>query len=175
MIATRSERLRRALGLALLVVVALPLGVASFLAPSLTTGRAAAAAADGAAPARRVLIFSLPHVTWADLDRYDLPTINRFLDDAAIAGLTTRVDARATKLADGYLTLGSGTRTVGDPQTDGDVLGVDEVFGDDTAAQVFSQRTGRTVTEGIVALAMPRVVETNLSLLYDFYFCHRPL
>jgi len=167
MIITRTVRLRRALGLALLLVVALPLGVVSFLTSSVATTDPASAAADGAPSARRVLIFSLPHVTWADLDRYDLPALDGFLDRAAIAGLTTRVDARSTKLADGYLTLGSGTRTVGDPQTDGDVLGVDETFGDNTAGEVFAQRTGRTVTEGIVALAMPRVVETNASLLYD--------
>ena len=157
---------RRARGLALLALMVVPLGVASFLGGALTGG-ARAGAADPGDPVRRVLVFSLPHVTWADLDRYDLPTINRFLDDAAIAGLTTRADSRATKLADGYLTLGAGTRTVGDPQTDGDVLGVNEVFGDNTAAEVFAQRTGREVSRGIVALAMPRVVESNLSLLYD--------
>ncbi len=128
-----------------------------------------AAAADGAKPARRVFVFSLPHVTWEDLDNFAdaVPNLGRFLDHAAVAGLTSRADQRATKLADGYLTLGTGTRTVGDPPTDGDALGVDEQFGRDTAGQVFRQRTGRTVTRGIVALSMPRVTESNDALLYD--------
>ncbi len=156
---------RRSFAFALLVVLAVPLAVATFLGSALTTGARADAAEDS--PVRRVLVFSLPHVTWADLDRFDLPTINGFLDRAAIAGLTTRADTRSTRLADGYLTLGAGTRTVGDPQTDGDVLGVDEPFGANLAGEVYAQRTGRTVTRGIVALAMPRVVETNLGLLYD--------
>ncbi|MFO7590203.1 MAG: hypothetical protein R6X23_04815 [Acidimicrobiia bacterium] len=162
------SRVRRARAL-LLVVVVVALSLASFLGDAFAgpSGSSAAHAADAERPVRRVLVFSLPHATWADLDRYDLPTLNRFLDDAAVAGLTTRVDSRSTKLADGYLTLGAGTRTVGDPRTDGDVLGVDEEFGDNTAAEVFAQRTGRNVSTGIVALAMPRVVETNDSLLYD--------
>lgn len=130
-------------------------------------GTPAVAASEPTPPVRRVLVFSLPHVTWADLDRPGLPTINGFLDRAAVAGLTTRVDARATKLSDGYLTLGAGTRTIGDPATDGDVLGVDEPYGEGTAGEAFEQRTGRVARMGIVALAMPRVIETNGSLLYD--------
>ena len=127
------------------------------------------ALADDARPARRVLVFSLPHVSWEDLEKFSdaVPNLNRFLERAAVAGLTSRADQRATKLADGYLTLGTGTRTVGDPATDGDALGVDEPFGRDTAGQVFHQRTGRDVRHGIVALAMPRVVEANDALLYD--------
>jgi hypothetical protein len=128
---------------------------------------AAPAAADDAAPARRVLVLSLPFVSWEDLDLYDAPHLERFLDEAAIAGLTSRADRRSTKLADGYLTLGAGTRAVGDPATDGDALGFDEPFGRDTAGEVYFQRTGRTVTRGIVSLAMPRVVAVNQSLLYD--------
>ena len=103
------------------------------------------ALADDARPARRVLVFSLPHVSWEDLEKFSdaVPNLNRFLERAAVAGLTSRADQRATKLADGYLTLGTGTRTVGDPATDGDALGVDEPFGRDTAGQVFHQRTDR--------------------------------
>jgi hypothetical protein len=127
------------------------------------------AGANDARPARRVFVFSLPHVSWEDLDTFAdaVPNLRRFLDHAGVAGLTSRADQRATKLADGYLTLGAGTRTVGDPATDGDALGVHEQFGRDTAGQVFRQRTGRQVSRGIVALSMPRVVEANDSLLYE--------
>ena len=127
------------------------------------------ARADDMGSVRRVFVFSLPHVSWGDLEKFsdEVPNLKRFLEHAAIAGLTSRADQRATKLADGYLTLGTGTRAVGDPATDGDALGVDEPFGRDTAGQVFRQRTGREVRHGIVALAMPRVVEANDALLYD--------
>ncbi|MCJ7436793.1 MAG: hypothetical protein MUP97_03420 [Acidimicrobiia bacterium] len=148
-----------AVGIASSVIVTVLL-VGNFAAP---------AHASDARSVRRVFVFSLPHVSWEDLEKFsdEVPNLNRFLGRAAIAGLTTRADQRSTKLADGYLTLGTGTRTVGDPATDGDALGVDEPFGRDSAGQVFRQRTGREVRHGIVALAMPRVVEANDALLYD--------
>ena len=134
----------------------------------LVVGGLAPPAAAAEAPAvRRVFVFSLPYVSWEDLDVYDAPNLERFLDHSAIAGLTTRADKRETKLADGYLTLGAGTRAVGDPSTDGDALGVDEPFGRDTGGEVYFQRMGRTASQGIVSLAMPRVVAVNESLLYD--------
>jgi hypothetical protein len=153
-------------GVAVLALVGALVG--AFLALPFA-GRAAAREGLGNDRSRRVFVFSLPHVSWEDLETYAgaVPNLRHFLDRAAVAGLTSRADQRATKLADGYLTLGAGTRTVGDPATDGDALGVDEQFGRDTARQVFRQRTGRTATRGIVALAMPRVVETNDALLYD--------
>jgi hypothetical protein len=144
---------------ALVVVTAALVGVVG--------GLAGPAAAQDSRPVRRVFVFSIPYLSWEDLDTYDAPNLERFLDHAAIAGLTTRADKRETKLADGYLTLGAGTRAVGDPATDGDALGVHEPFGRDTAGQVYFQRTGRRATRGIVSLAMPRVVAANDSLLYE--------
>jgi hypothetical protein len=126
-----------------------------------------ASAGDDERPARRVLVFSIPFVSWGDLDTYEAPNLEGFLDDAAIAGLTTRSERRVTKLADGYLTLSAGTRSVGDPSTDGDALGVREQFGDSDAGAVYFTRSGRRVSNGIVSLALPRVAEVNRSLLYD--------
>jgi hypothetical protein len=142
--------------------------LAALLAGGALIGLAAPAGAKESDPtAQRVLVFSIPFVSWEDLDLYEAPNLERFLDGAAIAGLTTRSERRETKLADGYLTLSAGTRAVGDPSTDGDVLGAREQFGRDDAAQVYFQRTGRRVSGGIVALTLPRVAEINRSLLYD--------
>ena len=130
-------------------------------------GGGAAASSTAAPRPNRVLLFSLPHVSWEDLGRYDLPNLNRFLDGASVAALTTRSDARKTRLADGYLTLGAGTRAVGSPAVDGDNLQVGEKFGDDRAGEVFTQRTNRSATRGIVCLGSPRLIEVNDNLLYD--------
>lgn len=128
-----------------------------------------AAGAGESGRARRVLVFSLPFVSWEELqETYEAPNIERFLDEAAIAGLTTRSERRSTRLADGYLTISAGTRAMGDPPTDGDAFGVDEPFGTDaTAGEVFFQRTGRRVSSGIVSLALPRIADVNRNLLYD--------
>ena len=129
-------------------------------------GPPASAAEEPAAP-RRVLVFSLPHVAWADLDRYELPSLQRVLDGAGVAALTTRAEERETLLADGYLTFGAGTRAVGDPETDGENFGIDEQFGDTTAGDAFTRRTGRALRGKIVSLASPRVFDVNSELLYD--------
>ncbi len=160
----RPAPLRRGLTAVATMVVLACLALAAL--PGLVGGAGAAEDRE-TTPARRVLVFSIPHVSWADLERFDLPNLEKFFATSGIAGLTTRADTRSTRLADGYLTLGAGTRAVGDPATDGDQFGVDEEFGKNTAGEVYTQRTGRTVRGGIVSLADPRILETNEGLLYD--------
>lgn len=95
-------------------------------------GRASAAPADDAAPERftpadasdghplgtaeRVLIFSVPTLTWEDLDLYDTPNLRRILGDSVIGDLSVRSVTRRTGAVDGYGTLNAGTRTEGTPQ-----------------------------------------------------------
>lgn len=124
-------------------------------------------AGAASAPARRVLIVSLPMVSWADLQRADTPVLDRFVRGAAVAGLSTRVDARWTPLADGYATIGAGTRAVGLPETDGDGRGVDEPFGAATAGETFRQRTGTDPTGAVVEVGWPLLVDANARLHYD--------
>lgn len=130
-----------------------------------------AAAPAGAASddhhVRRVLLFSLPHVSWEDIQGNDVPNLRRLLDRSGVAALTTRIEERNTRLGDGYVTLGAGTRAVGDSLADGDNLGVDERFGSNRAGDVFTQRTGHKPGRGIVSLDQPRIVTANDSRLYD--------
>ena len=92
-------------GLRRLLAPLLVVGSLVAIVAGITGGLAAPAAAGTARPVERVFVFSLPFVSWADLDTYEAPNLERFLDRAAIAGLTTRADKRETRLADGYLTL----------------------------------------------------------------------
>ena len=91
----------------------------------------ASAATAEAPPARRVLVFSVPDVSWADLAEQPLPNLDRFFGRADVGALSTRAVHRQTTLADGYVSIGAGTRSVGEPTTDGDGLMPDETFGDD--------------------------------------------
>jgi hypothetical protein len=147
---------------AAVAVLAVPLLVAA------TPDRAPAGTAKPAAD--RVLVISLPAVTWQDIQaRVDaLPNLTRLLDSSAIGGLTTRTIDRSTKLADGYVTLGAGTRSVGtDSDTDGEGFEVDEPFGDATAGQAFERRTGRNPEGGLVNLGIAGIVDTNEQELFD--------
>ena len=96
------------------------------------------AAADDAPRARNVVIFSVPNVSWSELlDAPHSQVFHQFFDRAAVAALSTRSDQRRTTNADGYVTIGAGTRSVSDPLTDGDGLMTDEVFGTTTAGDAF--------------------------------------
>ena len=68
-------------------------------------------AADAAARTNvdRVLIVSLPHLSWSDLDgRDDVPNITRLLDESAVADLSVRAPSIRPDLAGGYATLERG-------------------------------------------------------------------
>lgn len=71
------------------------------------------AAGSPAGRARRVLIFSVPTLTFADLRQNELPNLQGLLARGAVADLSTRGVYRTNKPADGYATLNAGTRTLG--------------------------------------------------------------
>ena len=145
--------------------------VAALAVPLLLAATSEPAAADTAKPnAHRLLVISLPGVTWQDIqDRvHELPNLTRLLDSSAIGGLTTRTIDRHTTLADGYVTLGAGTRSVGtETETDGEGFQVGEPFADTTAGQVFERRTGRTASGGLVNLGIGGIVDKNKQQLFD--------
>lgn len=86
--------------------------------------------------ADRVLVFTVPTLSWADLDRVDAPNLEGLLGSSAVADLSVRSVSRRTTASDGYATLNAGTRTEGTQQaslafvagltrgTDGDPTGV---------------------------------------------------
>jgi hypothetical protein len=136
-----------------------------------TTFSAPAVAGEGERPnARRLLVISLPAVSWQDVNDHDLPNLNRFLDEAAVADLTTRSVNRETKLGEGYITLGAGTRAVGISSfndSDGHAFEVGETFGSDPAGEVYRRRTGRDAGNGLVDLDIADIVERNNQELFD--------
>lgn len=150
--------MRRAGQLCLLVVVAMLAVVpAAHAAPS----------SPSEAHPRRLLILSLPTLTWDDLDTFAAPTISGLLDHAAIADLSTRGDRQNAHLGAAYVTIGAGTRAAGDTQTEGDAFEVNERFGNATAGDAYLQRTGRTAKHGIIDLGISRINVNNAALLYD--------
>jgi hypothetical protein len=130
----------------------------------------AAAGESGPPTARRLLVISLPAVSWQDVNDHELPNLNRFLDEAAVADLTTRSAKRESKLGDGYITLGAGTRSAGQStgtESDGQAFEVGEQFGPDTAGAVYARRTGREPGDGLVHLDIADIVDRNEAELFD--------
>ncbi len=71
---------------------------------------------DSSAPlgeADRVLVFSVPTLTWEDMETIDLPNLESVLEGSVISNLSVRSVRRRVRPADGYATLGAGTRADG--------------------------------------------------------------
>lgn len=127
-----------AASLAVLVAASTVLPMSAGAAPR-QEGRAGAAVSDEAplGGADRVLVFTVPTLTWADLDRVEAPHLESLLGDAVVGDLSPRAVTRRTGAADAYATLNAGTRAEGTEQaslafvagfsrtgTDGDPSGV---------------------------------------------------
>src|SRR5262249_6094644 len=98
-----------------------PPGRAALVAPGGAPGptaRAAGAAPAEAPRARKVLVISLPGLTWAEVRDHDLPHIRALLARSGVADMAPRgVSAQATAGA-AYLTISGGWRATSDPLSD---------------------------------------------------------
>lgn len=178
---------RRRRGAARVVAVTL----AALIAGVACAGPAAAGAGEPRAPGsalprtRRLLIVSLPAVSWSDLrdHRRDLPHLTELAAASRVADLSTRTPGRQVDLASGYVVIGAGAR--GDkPSGDGGLLfgaserllvdaGAEPVAGTSaappgpTAGEVFTRRTGRLARPGaIVDVSLAALLDRNGKLLY---------
>ncbi|MGZ4737144.1 MAG: hypothetical protein ACXVKA_12210 [Acidimicrobiia bacterium] len=123
----------------------------------------AAGAADPSTDQRvsRVLIISLPTLSWSDLADVRLPNLDRLLAQSAVAGMVTRTTGR-TDLGEGYVTVGAGARsTAGGSLTDGLAFDAGETVGGQVARNIFEQRTGKSVRTGIVHLGIGPIIVAN--------------
>jgi hypothetical protein len=119
------------------------------------------------AGAGRVLLISVPGLTWAEVRDHDLPAIEGLLAESAVADMAPRgVFARATPGA-AYLTISSGARAEGDPLVDGQQLALGEQAGGSSAGEIFERRTGVEPDGNYVALAWPTLERVNARRPYD--------
>jgi hypothetical protein len=132
-----------------------------------------AAAQDTGDPGRedtgidRVLVVSVPGLTWAEVRDHDLPAIEGLLAESALADMAPRgVTARATPGA-AYLTISAGTRAASDPLVDGQQLALGEHAGGSSAGEIFERRTGVRPDGSYVALAWPTLERVNARKPYD--------
>lgn len=124
-------------------------------------------AAAAPAPGGRVLIVSLPRVTWELIRTERPPVLTRFLDEAALASMSQRTIGPHTSAGEGYATIGAGNRATVNDLNAGLAFAPGETFEDGDAGDAFTRRTTRPAT-GAAALhvAMPSVAYENSRLLY---------
>ncbi len=111
----------------------------------------------------RVVVVSVPHLTWERFRSSPTPALGRLFERSALASLSVRTAAVETGPSPAYLTMGSGNRAVGDDSTDRDgvVLGRDEVWNGETGEQVFRRLAGIESDAPLLAVNVPRLRSAN--------------
>jgi hypothetical protein len=96
---------------------------------NLVASSPAGAASSRVPAARRMLIVSLPMVTWEQLPLDRMPHLRSLLDQSIVADLSVRGVQRHPSLGDAYVTISAGTRAEGSPvdgaaieRSDGSIL-----------------------------------------------------
>ncbi len=148
-----------------LLVVPLVAVLAALVPPSVP-GASPASPSVAEAP-RRVLVVTLPRVTWGVLEQERPPRLTEFLQGAAVASMSTRTVGPRTDGADAYLTIGAGNRADAfNSLTAGDASQVSESTPSGSAAEVYRRRTGIEPDGEVVVLSIAEQISRNDDLLY---------
>lgn len=100
-----------------------------------------AGAQDGDRPAR-VLIVSIPRLTWQDVADEEPPALRGFFAESALGNLSLRTIGPRTSLGEAYATIGAGNRAGARDGDAGRLLAPDDRIENGTAAEAFTRRTG---------------------------------
>ncbi|MBK9178307.1 MAG: hypothetical protein IPM45_01820 [Acidimicrobiales bacterium] len=150
--------LRRMAALAGMVMA---LGVLAGAAPA-----AGATPGDGERSAGRVLVVSLPRVTWAMVERYRPPALLGLLERSAVASLSVRTIGPKTSLGEGYATLSAGNRAAAEPVQVGLAGGPSAPFEDGDVAEAYERRTGAVADGAILFPGIAELTARNDRLSY---------
>lgn len=127
----------------------------------------ASAAPQGQPGPRRVLVVSMPRLTWAEVQHLRPRVLSRFLGAAAVASMSTRTVGPRTDSADAYLSIGAGNRA--DSLTSsmpGDAANATESTPNGPAVDVYRRRTGIRPRGAVLALSIAQQISRNEELLY---------
>ena len=144
----------------------LALGLVTLALATALPGRPAGAEAKADRPGR-LLVFSMPGVSWADVQDADLPNLRAFVEDAALADLAPRSVTARSGPGDAYLTVSGGSRATTVPSIDGQVLAVDEESIGSAAGDIYQRRTGNDPAGPYVSLAWPSLERANEAEPYE--------
>ena len=127
---------------------------------------ASTSAADDRSPVQRVLLISLPAVTWADLSSGNAPQLEALVAHSAVGDLVTRAAGRRNSAASGYATMGAGGRASAVNPLAGQAFELSEPYGATSAGDAFRQRTGVAVGQGLVHLGIDALDQENEAGVY---------
>jgi hypothetical protein len=110
--------------------------------------------------AKRVVVFSMPGVTWSNVRHASMPTFHKLMREGATAALAPRSASVRPSAERGFLTLGAGNRGAAANESSSAQLAYrsdEEVAPGVDAARMFHELTGRTVSGAVVHLGVPEL------------------
>lgn len=136
---------------------------AALLGPlAIPTVAAAPPAADTMVdPPDHVLVIAIPGLGWRDITSERTPHLRTFLEEAAVAGLSTRVKHRLTEPGEAYVTIGAGNRAVAEGTIAAPALAPDEPFATGTAAEEYARLNGQPMDAAAALLTIESLKEEN--------------
>ena len=135
-------------------------------AAALILGALAALAVPVAAEHQaRVLIVSMPRLTWAAVEEEQPPALRALLEQSAVASVSVRTIGADTTLAEGYATIGAGNRAA-DVEEAGAAYDAEEQLESGMAAEIYERRTAVRATGAVLHLAAPAMASRNEGLFY---------
>lgn len=114
-----------------------------------------------------MLVYSVPGLTWEEVSSHELPALEGFFAQAALADLAPRGVSARSGPGDAYLTISAGARATTERAVDGQVLALDEQSSGSAAGEIFRRRTGLVPDGDHVALGWPELVRANAREPYD--------
>ena len=134
--------------------------------------RAAAPAAPAGAgdldldrPVERLVIVSLPGVSWAEARRGDMPVLDGLVRESAVGVMSSQIGRAPATTTAAYLTIGAGTRAVVPGIDTGVALNPDELHGGVPATDILRRRLGSAVP-GIAYLPVGAALDANADSTY---------
>jgi len=125
----------------------------------------AAGAEDLDAPVERILVVSLPGVSWGDTRNASMPNLEAIVDDAAVGILSSQIGRGPASATAAYLTVGAGTRSVA-PAVDTSVaLDEDELYDGISAQAILERRLGEDAP-GVAYIAVGAALDVNADSSY---------
>ena len=110
--------------------------------------------------ADKVVVFGMPNLAWSDVGHGRLPNVDRLVRTGAVAAMSVRTVSHDPAIAEGYATLGAGTR-VAAPGVGGSAYDASTPLENGTAAEALARRVGRPVEGDVVVVDGPATVRAN--------------
>jgi hypothetical protein len=114
----------------------------------------------------RVLVVSIPRLTWDRVVDHEPEHLTGFLAESAVGNLSLRTIGPRTSLGAAYVTIGAGNRAGVAGADAGRVMPVTDRFENGSAGDAFLRRTGQRTEAEIIHLSIASVQSRNARYLY---------